>query len=140
MNRTTERLYPYALSLFAMGLYHYKAGRFPVGEGILGASITIGAIFVGFLATVMSIVLTIQSAKIKELRATFFFGLMVRYLQEAIWVSLAYCAISLCGFFILTQPPGPLPFWFRNTWVLLSCCTFLTFFRITQALLGLVSK
>ena len=139
MNRTTERIYPYALSISAAGIFHYSKAGFPTGEGVLSASITIGAIFVGFLATVMSIVLTIQSARIEELRATKFFGLMIGYLQEAIWGSLAFCALSLFGYFLLSQPPKPLPFWFQDAWLLFSSATFLTFFRITRALLGLVS-
>ncbi len=142
MNRTTERLYPYATALAAAAAYWRLTPRFPVGEGILAASITLGAIFVGFLATVMSIVLTIQSAKIEELRKTRFFGLMIDYLQEAIWSALVYCAICLIGFFLLSSPPANStpPTWFCVAWVFLSLSTFLTFLRITRALLCLISK
>jgi len=92
MRRKTERTYPYLLAILAALIFWLARFSFPQGQDILSASITVGAVFTGFLATLKSIVISLQGSKIESLRKTKFFPLLLCYLREAIWMSLAYCA------------------------------------------------
>jgi hypothetical protein len=135
MSRSSERVYPYLISLLGAGLFWYLSLPFPKGQDILSASITVAAVFVGFLATSESIVISLQSPTIEHFKATKFFPLLLQYLQEAIWISLTYCAFSLFGFFHNADAP---PHWFGPIWVFLSIATLLAFQRISQALIRLL--
>lgn len=135
MPRYIERSYPYILPLLVAAAFWRAHLSFPVGQDILSASITMGAIFTGFLATLKSIVISLQSPKIENLRKTKFFGLLLSYLQEAIWLSLLFCACCLSGFFY--DPAHP-PQWFGVLWAFFVSATLLTFHRVSSILIALI--
>jgi len=135
MPRYLERSYPYLIPLIAAAVFWRAHFSYPTGQDILSASITMGAIFTGFLATLKSIVISLQSPRIENLRKTKFFGLLLSYLQEAIWLSLLFCACCLSGFFY--DPLHP-PSWFGVLWVFLACATLLTFHRVSSILIALI--
>lgn len=135
MRRICERVYPYLFALAAGLIFWRRQIAFPTGHDILSASIPMGAIFTGFLATLESMVITIQHPKVETLRSTKFFGLLLSYLQEAIWMSLLYCAWGLFGFFYDERHP---PTWFGPIWVGLSFATLLTFYRVSSILIALI--
>jgi hypothetical protein len=135
MRRKFERIYPYVFALLAAAIFWRAHFSFPTGRDILSASITMGAIFTGFLATLESMVVGLQNPKIENLRKTKFFNLLLSYLQEAIWMSLLYCGWNLLGFFYDALNP---PVWFGRAWVALSFATLLTFYRVSSILIALI--
>lgn len=135
MSRAFERIYPYLFGLLATGLFWHFNVSFPKGQDILSASITLGAVFIGFLATSESIVISLQSPKMAEFKATKFFRLCLQYLREGIWTALIYCAVSLTGFFYKIDTPPP---WFGPVWIFLCVSTLLTFQRVSSSLMNLL--
>jgi len=135
MRRKFERIYPYVFALLAAVIFWRAHILFPTGRDILSASITMGAIFTGFLATLESMVVSLQHPKIEHLRKTKFFSLLLSYLQEAIWISLVYCGWSLLGFFYDSLNP---PIWYGPIWIAISCATLLTFYRVSSILIALI--
>lgn len=135
MNRKLERSYPYVAAAAAACGYYFGEFAFPKGQDVLSATITIGAIFTGFLATSKSLAISIDTPAMTELRQTKFFDLLVQYLREAIHVSLLLGAFGILGFFYDSTNP---PRWYGVTWITLLVSTFLTFFRVTNAFLELI--
>ncbi|MGB8356110.1 MAG: hypothetical protein WCD79_19590, partial [Chthoniobacteraceae bacterium] len=135
MSRHLERIYPYFFPLVIAVWFWSLEKPFPKGAEILSASITLGAIFVGFLATSQSIVISLQSAKMELLKKTKYFPLLLTYLQEAIFVALAYCVLCLGAFFSDLNHPL---FWFGPVWIFLTGATLLTFLRIAQNLMHII--
>lgn len=135
MPRYLERSYPYVSALIVAVTFWCCTVSFPAGQDILSASITMGAVFTGFLATLKSIVISLQSRKIEELRKTKFFSLLLSYLQEAIWSSLLFCLCCLCGFFY--DPVHP-PVFFGVVWSCLAFATLLTFQRVSAILIKVI--
>ena len=135
MSRKFEQIYPYVFALlFSVGFRYFHCS-FPKGRDILSASITMGAIFTGFLATLKAIVVSLQGSKIEALRKTNFFGLLLNYLQQAVWMSLLYCGFALGGFFYEPEKP---PAWFGVVWIFLSAATLLTFQRVSFSLVAII--
>jgi hypothetical protein len=135
MSRWLERLYPFLVPLsLAYSFWRMKI-PFPQGQDVLSASITMGAVFTGFLATLKTIVISLQSPRIELLRQTKFFSLLITYLQEAVWMSLIFCMWGLGGFFYdQTKPPT----WFGAVWVFCAAATILTFLRVSSILVSLI--
>jgi hypothetical protein len=137
MSRNAERIYPYGAAIVLAVLFWGTHLSFPVGQDILSASITLGAVFTGFLATLNSMVIGLQGPRMRRFKNTKFFLLLLVYLKEAIWSSLAFCALSLGGFFYdPTKPPS----WFGIVWVLLGVTTILTFQRASSVLVRLIQS
>ena len=135
MPRIFERIYPYAVAVgLAIGFWCAHLS-FPKGQDILSASITLGAVFTGFLATLNSMVIGLQGPRIKRFKSTKFFLLLLQYLKEAIWLSLIFCALCLGGFFYDAENP---PRWFGAIWVLFGVATLLTFQRVSHVLVQLI--
>ena len=137
MKRTIERSSPYAGAVAAAAGYYYGGFSFPKGQDILSASITIGAIFTGFLATSKSLIISIDTPAMTELRKTRFFDLMMQYLREALYASLLLGSFGIAGFFYDHQSP---PRWYGVVWIFLIISTFLTFIRVTNAFLELIQS
>jgi hypothetical protein len=137
MNRKFERTYPYAIAaILAVMFWHFHV-HFPAGQEILSASITLGAVFTGFLATLESMVIGLQGPRLKRFKNTKFFLLLLQYLKEAIWSSLAFCALCLCGFYYDQLNP---PNWYGAIWVLSGTTTIFTFQRASSVLVRLIQS
>lgn len=135
MSRVWERLYPYLVAL-AGGAAFWRSGiAFPAHHDILGASVTLGAVFVGFLATSEAIVVSLQGPIAEQFRQTKFYNLLLHYTQEAIWVSIAYCVVSLTGYFL---PQQQSPHWYAAAWVTLTIASLATFYRVSLSLVRVI--
>lgn len=135
MSRTFERIYPYLFAVLTAALFWYFKIKFPTGQDILAATITLGAVFTGFLATLKSMILSLQGSRIRRFKATKFFPLLMQYLREAIWSSLIFCGLGLLGFFYDPQSP---PKWYGIFWVLIGTSCLITFQRVSHALVKLI--
>jgi hypothetical protein len=123
------------VAVVAAAVHYYGRFSFPKGQDVLSASITIGAIFTGFLATSKSLAISIDTQAMNEVRESKFFDLLVQYLREAIYSSLCLVGFGIAGFF--NDPESP-PRWYGVVWIFLIITTFLTFIRVTNAFLELI--
>ncbi len=138
--RSIERSYPYVVAGLISALVHWLWQiPFPKGHDLLSASITIGAVFTGFLATLKSIVMSVQAPSFEKIRQVKpFFDLLLNYLQESIWMSLGYCFWCLMGYFVAKETTDAIPAWFACGWVFLTIATLLTFQRVSRILIQLM--
>lgn len=133
-SRIFERLYPYVVPLLlAVATVRFGVG-FPRSNEVLSASITMGSIFIGFLATAKSILLGLQTAGFQQIRKTKFFPLLISYLKEAIYCSLIYCCLCLAAYFFDHDFA-----WAVATWTYFTGATVLTFVRVVRVFMVLVS-
>lgn len=140
VNAKTEKLYPYVIGIVAgvaMACACSKAAAclsFPGDADILSSSISLAAIFAGFLATAKSMIISIQNPTMDKIRGTRFYKLLIQYLAEAIWVALVFCAFSLAGYFVPNRGHAL----FVGLWTFLACASLLTWFRVTRAFLDVM--
>lgn len=132
-----ERYYPYLFAVLAGVAYAVFSPAFPKGDEILSSSITVAAIFTGFLATTKSMAISLDTPAMVRLRSTQYFDLLIRYLKEAINVSLLSVVVGVGGFFFDASSPRPL--WYGALWSFFMVSTFFTFTRVTNALLKLMA-
>lgn len=95
-----ERWFPYIVAASGALLWWRLDITLPNKEGLLGSSLTIGAILTGFLATAKAILLALDSPVMRRIRNTSYLADLVSYLGQAIWLSLLFCCIALLGYFI----------------------------------------
>lgn len=135
VSRKIERCYPYVLSLAAPVAVKCGWLSFSGSENLLAAGVSLGAILTGFLATNMSLVLTVNTRLMLEIRKSSYFELLLSYLREALWISLLFSAASVAGFFIPARASA-----FSYTWIYLAASSLLTFYRVNSIMLLLISK
>jgi len=135
MNRLVEQFFPYLLSILLVGAYLFFGVEFPKCRDVLSASITLGAVFTGFLATLKSIIISVNSPAIDHLRTLKFWGVLLSYLQQAIWASLGLCIISMIGFFLNPLTPPQL---FCVLWVFLASSAIFTFLRVSNLIMKML--
>lgn len=125
-----EKIYPYLFGLIAATFWCQAGGSFPTGESILSATLTVSGIFVGFLATSKSILISMSSPIIDELRKSGYIEDLVSYIGQAIWINLFFCSLSVVGYFVDTQSD-----WYSLIWIAGSVCALTAFIRVTHIML-----
>ncbi len=135
MPRLVEQIYPYLISFAWLGLWIFKGFSLPAApEALLGASVTMGSIFVGFLATSKAIFATIyDSIVMKKLYDQDKVKFLVWYLGEATFISMLLIAISIIGFFQKVFPKIV-----SSIWSFFIICSALTFLRVVVIFLKIL--
>lgn len=128
-----EHAAPYILGLTAMLFWWQVEISLPNGEGILSSSLTLGAILTGFLATAKAILMTLDSPIMKRLRETDYISNVVSYLSQAIWLSFAFCIVTLIGFFVDKNSLV-----FGIAWIGLGVTSAGAFVRVTNIMLKII--
>lgn len=108
MSLTFERWYPAIYALAACAAAWLAGAILPVNDsyraGLLSAAISASAIFVGFVATTKSILMTLPSGGIRQqLHDSNYIDDLAIYLNEAMASNLVFCALNIIGFFPITQ-------------------------------------
>lgn len=140
MNRKLlDRCFPYFIAVFvacgAFVLFKKSVITFPSGQDILSATITIGSIFSGFLATAMSMVVSIDNPMMNRIRSSKYYHDLISQLKEALFSAIAACVIGLMGFFY--DPLSP-PLWFAVMWMFVTPIMLLTFLRFTRVMIVII--
>ncbi len=128
-----EKFLPYALAIVGAVLWWKFDIQLPEGEGILGSSLTLGAILTGFLATAKAILMTLDSPIMQRIRETSYINDLVSYLGQAIWLSFSFCIVSLIGFFVATNND-----YYGLAWILLGLSSGATFIRVANIMLKVI--
>ena len=127
-----ERFAPYLLGFAAILIWQLDIAL-PLGDGILGSSLTLGAILTGFLATAKAIIMTLDSPIMQRLRETNYIHDIVSYLSQAIWLSFSFCILTLIGFFI-----DQTNLWFGIAWIGIGVTSAGAFIRVTNIMLKII--
>lgn len=130
-----EKSYPYIFGLLA-AFFAYKLNlSFPKGDGILSASLTIGAILTGFLATSKTLLLTLDTKIMVAIRQTPYGKDLISYMGQAIWLCFIFAVLAMLGYFINTET-----LWYSTPWVLIAFTAAFSFIRVTSIMLRIISK
>lgn len=98
-----EQLYPWLCGLWVIAVILVAGdldASIPHGEGYKGAILTLGGVFAGFMATLNALLFAMQDTAFQRLKDSGYLKDLVRYLQEAIWASLALCLSAAVAFWI----------------------------------------
>lgn len=149
MNLTTERWFPIItataccfvwllfsveieLSNWAHPIFSVSKSMFPADKTpILSASLTLGAILSGFLATSQSILLSLSGGIKKELNSSGYIDNLTLYLTEGILFSFSFAIISLLGFFICN-------YLIQLIWLFCAFASLFAFWRVTYITLKIL--
>lgn len=135
-----ERWLPYFIAASGSLLWWCMGITLPNKEGLLGSSLTIGAILTGFLATAKAILMALDSPVMKRIRNTNYLVDLVSYLGQAIWLSLLFCCVALMGYFINTSSSiyGLLWDTYGFLWIATCLAMIVSFIRVTNIMLKIL--
>ena len=128
-----EKIAPYALAVSCTVLWFSLDLRLPTGDGVLGSSLTLGAILTGFLSTAKAIIMSLDSPIMIRIRGTSYLNDVVSYLGQAIWLSFSFCIISIVGYFVSTNST-----WFGLLWIFFGISSAGAFIRVTNIMLKII--
>jgi hypothetical protein len=128
-----EKLMPFILALIGASVWHLYGLSLPQDNSVLGSSLTIGAIFAGFLATAKAILMSLDSPVMQRIKATTYMNELVSYLAQAIWLSFSFCIVSLCGYFMDNQN-----YYFGMIWIAIAVGMAVAFIRFTNIMLKIL--
>jgi len=100
----SERWGPLILALCGGVLFWLlqKQGMFLLAKGskdaYLGALLSLGGVFTGFMATLKTLLFSMNSQIRKKLRDSGYERDLLRYVSEALWGSMFLCGIALVAF------------------------------------------
>lgn len=134
-NLFIENFGPYILGVIATLVWYTNDVSLPAGEGILSSSMTVGAIFTGFLATAKAILMSLKSRVMKRIKETGYIVDLVSYLSQAIWLSFSFCILSLLGYFFPAYPS-----WYGYLWIAIAVSMAFAFIRVTNIMLKVLKK
>lgn len=140
MGLKAERILPYVIGVLAGMAWHWLHLKLPgnpsTTESLLSASITFGAIIIGFLSTAKAIIASVYNAPFMgDLRDSGYMSDLVRYLLEAVLIALAFVGVNFYGY--IGQYHGPI---FQCLWFSLLLCSSAAFVRVTLILAALLKK
>lgn len=131
-----ERLGPYVLAALSATLWWLTDMTLPIADGVLGASLTLGAILTGFLATAKTIVMSaIESPVMLRVKKAGYLPDLISYLKQAIWLSFTFCIVCLVGFFIVNSHHL-----YGLAWIFTGVSAGAAFIRVTNLLLKIIGS
>lgn len=139
MKMCFEKYFPYILSVVIMvGLYYFNILETRnISDNLLISMITVAAIIIGFLSTMLAILATISSSRIMQLiRKQKVVDLLYRYFKEAIYLGFIAIAISI----LVLMFPSILCFMIAYLWFLAILCFMFSSFRIINFMLIIIKN
>jgi len=129
-----ERWYPLVVAVATTALWGYFDAPFPKdSKEFLAAALSYAATLTGFLATAKAILMAMPSDSVMgRLKSSGYLEDLVRYLREAIYFCLVFCALNLAGFFFDTSNT-PIAYWYL--WVFWGTLSSVLFFRVVAQIM-----
>lgn len=136
----TERYYPYITAGCAAGIYYYLSPTAPEKcSDIYNASLAFGAIVAGFMATSLSIILSLKgSSVLVYLYESKYIKDLVAYLAASVWVPILFCIINMAGYFIPDVNTISRYYW--PVWVFFFIAAVLVLVRTVRILLAILGR
>ncbi|WP_155986346.1 hypothetical protein [Thioalkalivibrio sp. ALE9] len=134
-SRTFERFYPKLGALAALAIWWYLDFPIPPESSFnmaLISSLTLAAIFTGFVGTATAVIVGMDSPIMEKIRRSTAIASLTNYITESI---VAGIAVSVTAFllFFWNYPP---PLVITGAWIFFIALLTLTFYRISYILIG----
>ena len=136
IHRFFEQRYPILLAVAAGVAAWLHPIQVPQGylDDFISSSLTMCVVFLGFMATSMSILISYRSTRLaKELRDNQVMQRLVSYLHEAITWTLLWLLVSFSLYF-------QQPHWLLTTWAVLATLSLCCYLRVVLLLSMLILK
>lgn len=142
-----ERYWPYvasiAVTIFWIGALN---GAFPQDfTALMGASGTVAAVLMGFIATSKAIVFGLTGSPVfQSLKRAGYHQDLLSYLMSGVFGSAGLLVVSLIGFFIEPTQNDGIKKWaidiFPSAWILVASFAFFSFIRLTRIFFKMIGK
>lgn len=132
---TFERWAPLISSALVLLLAYLTDFELPLDgrKEALSATVSVGAIFAGFLGTTKAIMMSLPVNGLpSKLRASGYMEDLAKYMAEALCGSLGICVISVAGFFAIAQSHAEL---FGAVWAAGATHAVVSFWRVSRIML-----
>lgn len=145
-----ERWYPLALGIIAAILYRFTpASEYQPPEtlsALMAAVVSVGGIFVGFLATAKSILVSIDDKEIvKKLKKARYYRAVIAYIRLAILWSFALTIYSAAALLVDFKGTQATPFQWQpwhatlfSVWIFLLVGSIASYYRVAQIFYGVL--
>lgn len=136
-SRYYEQWHPYLLGVLAACVCCWLGLGLPANERVrlqvLGSSVSAASIMFGFLATSLILLLSFEGARKKAFDRSGFTADVVRYVQEAIYLALAFTVVNLVGYFLNSAQV-----YYMGIWIGLAAAMLAGFHRVFITLIWLM--
>jgi hypothetical protein len=136
LRRFTERVVPYVVALPVGVVAWNHPLQIPVKyhADVITSSLSMAAIFLGFLSTSLGILISYQETRVaSELRSCGAMKLLVSYIRQAILWTLLWLIVSFLLFFWQSRP-------WLTLWISLGTLALMCFLRVTHLLSKLIMQ
>lgn len=137
-----EHYHPYIIGVIIASVCYRFGFVLPSDNAFFASSLTIGAILSGFMATSKAILMTLNTPVMERIRDTGYLDDLVSFLKSALWSGLFFSIFSLAGYFldgIQESNKENIRFYYGLIWVFLGVVATLTFIRMTNIMLTILS-
>lgn len=141
MNIWVEKSYPFIFASAAAFAWWHFSPSFPRDEKeFLGAAISVGSIFTGFIATAKAILAALPNESvIGRLRESGYIKDLASYLTQALYGCLAFSVYGMAGFFLLEEKSPSLGKYYAIIWIFLAIFSLSSFHRVASLLIKIIS-
>lgn len=141
MSLLVERIYPAILAIVAAIAWWYFSPNFPRDEKeFLGAAISIGSIFTGFIATAKAILAALPNDTVMgRLKKSGYIKELVYYLAQALYGCLTFSVYGMMGFFLLEEKSPSLGRYYAIGWIFFAVFSLAAFYRVSSVLIKIIS-
>lgn len=141
---TVEKYYPFAFAVIAAIAWYYLELDDVFSESkseILGSTLTLSAIFTGFLATAKSLILSIRGSQvIQDLTESGYIDDLIDYMSVAVNASLLTCIWALAGYFVGSHGWAAKYGVYGYGWITLCTLTVTSFYRVTNLMVKVIRR
>lgn len=128
------------LAAFVGVVFYFFPVPFPAGDNLkdmFSASIGFGAIVAGFIATAISILMSLPSDSVMgRIKATTYLNDLICLLKHCFLSALGFSLYNLIAFFFL----GAFSFYLQVAWIFFAVYTFYTLFEVSSLMLKILKK
>lgn len=141
MTLWAEKFYPIIFAFAAAVAWNYFSPNFPRDEKeFLGAAISVGSIFTGFIATAKAILAALPTdSVIAKLKTSGYIKELASYLTQALYGCLTFSIYGMAGFFLLEEKSPSLSKSYAIGWIFLATFSLFAFHRVAKVLIAIIS-
>ncbi len=141
MSLWAEKIYPFVFAIAAAIAWNHFSPSFPRDEKeFLGAAISVGSIFTGFIATAKAILAALPTdSVIAKLKTSGYIKELASYLTQALYGCLAFSVYGMIGFFLLEEKAPSLSKHYAIGWIFFATFSLFAFHRVAKVLIAIIS-
>jgi hypothetical protein len=131
-----EKYFPWFAGCVCTAAWLFFSPRFVADlKEFLAASVSVGAIFAGFLATAKAILMAMPAGSVMDaIRKSGYIENLTSYLRDAIYGAVVFVLISFGGFFVIPSSQAAIVGWYPPSWVFSGIFCLTAFLRVCHLL------